>query len=162
MCSLSDGDTPLQVIALGNRYRGDDGIAPLLLERLMVSHSSEVVGHDWGDSDALTLAHDLLQLEGDALILDCAELGQQAGSWRLFDEAALCGYRGHSTHGLGLADALALVRPLGFVSTVHCFGIQPADLSDREGLSEVLTEQLPAIESALFTTLNALREARGT
>ena len=94
------------------------------------------------------------------MIVDCADLGLEPGAWRLFDEAALNAYNGSSTHGLGLADALALVRRLGFDAPLHCFGIQPADLADRDTLSGQLEAALPRLDQTLRDTIELLRDRR--
>jgi len=143
----------LSVIGIGARNAGDDAIGLLLVESLERRPARAGLSfHLWGDADALTLAHDLMELSTPALIVDCADMGLDPGSHRCFD-----GRRGAltvrssslSTHGLGMAEALALAEDLGFDQEVVIFGVQPFDLSLAAGLSPSMEVRIPGLFEAL-------------
>lgn len=101
------------VIALGNRFRGDDGIGPLVAERLE-GRGGEFIVVD-GPMDALRI---ICTWENAplAVVVDAAALGAPPGTVirkelngdPLPKELARC-----SSHGLGIAEAVALGKLLG-------------------------------------------------
>ena len=106
-------DTELPVvIALGNRYRGDDGVAHTVVESLIERQAPCRVVANQDDSMALLNAWGST---GMAIIVDAAELRTQPGTIHRLDlntqpmphDLARC-----SSHGLGLAEALELGKVL--------------------------------------------------
>lgn len=153
--SIEDHTRRLNVVALGNRYRRDDGIALRLLDALELS--AAITSFAWEDADALTIAHNLLELSGPVVIVDCAEMDLSPGAWRFFSEhdarlrsSALSSV---STHGLGLAEALDLAHSLGFAGPTYVFAVQPFDFSSGPQLSPVLQRNLPLLKRALLQSL---------
>jgi hydrogenase maturation protease len=148
----------LTVIAVGSRLSRDDEVALLLVEALARAPLPEgVETRLWEDADALSVTQALLDTERAVVLVDCADMGASPGAWRLFrdDEVRLRGAADSvSTHGFGLADALALARTLGFGEPVWVFGVQPGDLRPGHGLS-------PAVEARFGETLKALGAAIG-
>jgi hydrogenase maturation protease len=147
------------VLGLGNPLRGDDGIGPRIVEELTRCGLPDgVTALDVGNAGL-----DLLNvLEGceRAVVVDAAEMGQQAGQFIRFtpDEAQLtrAGDR-FSLHNAGLSEALALAEALGrTLPELVVFGVQPAEIDWREGLS-------PAVEAAIPALTNAvIKEIAGT
>lgn len=157
MSSSSD----LLVIGLGNRLRGDDAVGLVLAERLMKNAPPRVAIELREETDALTLAHDLIEHDAPLLAVDCANMGLAPGEWRLFrsDEAQLRGHAdGISTHGIGLADAMILAGTLGRRSVSWIFGVQPASLDPVERLSAEIEERLPEMTAALYNASVRLSE----
>ncbi len=115
------GADAVVVIALGNRFRGDDGIGPLVAQRLkqhLAKRPDErtagctiVEGKD--DAMALVSAWENAAL---AIVIDAAVSGASPGTIRRLDagahalpkDLARC-----SSHGLGLAEAVDLGKALG-------------------------------------------------
>ncbi|MBF0137094.1 MAG: hydrogenase maturation protease [Magnetococcus sp. DMHC-1] len=157
------GTTDFIVVGIGSRYGRDDAIGLALVEALpTISDQHRVTSLLWEDADALTLAHDLLELSGPVLIVDCADMGLESGAWRFFSWAAEEDQPHRSsisTHGLGMAEAIALARGLGFVHAVHVFGIQPFDLSPVPGLTPEMRERFPHVLAALVATVDRLGNA---
>jgi hydrogenase maturation protease len=151
----------LTVAGVGSRVRGDDSIGLRLVESLPDSdHVATVL---WEDADALAVAHELLSLDGPALIVDCADMGLAAGEFRVFDaEGARLVTRADtvSTHGFGLADALALARELGFTQPVTFFGVQPQRLDLAGELSAPLAGRFDLLCAALAQTVTELHRGR--
>ncbi|MBF0142099.1 MAG: hydrogenase maturation protease [Magnetococcales bacterium] len=148
----------LTVAGLGSRAAGDDAIGLALVEALARTLPGSMRDYRpittllWEDADALTLAHDLTTLPGPLLIVDCADMGLEAGAWRAF---SLRGgqLRDHlsplSTHGLGLAEALAIAVGLGYPHTIDIFGVQPFALTPYSGLTTEMSARFPVLLEAL-------------
>lgn len=156
----------LTVAGIGSPVSCDDGVGLTLVEAL--SETTRLPGVTaclWEDADALTLAHRLLESGQPVLIVDCADMGLESGSWRFFS-ARNAGLkvqsRTLSTHGLGLAEALSIARALGFSQEVHIFGIQPFDLAPVCDLSPAMKECLPNLLKALEGAVGSLASACGS
>lgn len=148
----------LHVIGVGNRFRTDDGVGLALVERLSVS-GADVAIHLWEQHDALALVNDALELDGELLIVDCADMGLKPGEWRLFSDSNVrLGRDGDalSTHGVGLAEAIALLRHLDFNHSIHLFGVQPSNLSQGNHLSELIAERLDSMSGALQRAVESM------
>ncbi len=155
----------LLVAGVGSYLSGDDEIGLALVEAfadrsdISPSTGSQVAIALWSDADALTLANELVNLTMPVLLVDCADMRMQGGSWRLFsaEKAKLdAPVRALSTHGLGLVDALRIAQELGFRQHVHFFGIQPFDLTPRRGLSVRMQACFADLHDALALSVDSL------
>lgn len=155
MSILSDKNVTL--IGIGNRYAGDDGIAPTLLESICSGLSEHIELQLWEDKDALSISADLLDIHTPVIIVDCADMGLEAGAYRWF-KASECQLSQHmesvSTHGFGFSDALQLAQTLGFEQPLYFFAIQPEQMEPGESLSPALQKNLKRYEDALLHQLN--------
>lgn len=105
---------------------------------------------------------DLLQvLEGRqrVVVVDAADVGREPGQFVRFtpDQARLAQAADRfSLHNAGLGEILALANALGrTLPHMVIFGVQPAEIGWREGLS-------PAVEAALPAMIDAvLEETKG-
>ena len=102
------------VIGLGNPVRGDD-IAGRLVARLLreMRHAEVTVAELDGDAASLV---PMLRAEDAVWLVDAARAGRSAGTIYRLDCAAgdaLPPSASASSHGLGVAEALALARALG-------------------------------------------------
>jgi len=155
------------VAGIGSRHSSDDAIGLWLVDKL-VELPVDVRREQWEDADALSLAHRLLENPGPLLIIDCAEMGLVGGEWRCFPTNATSNIklspnsRSISTHGLGLAEALAIAHQLGSTTTVSIFAIQPFELGLRppsgNTLSEAMQARLPQLLKALRKNIDTLRK----
>ena len=141
------------VVGIGSRLSRDDGIGLVLVEALI---DDGTLPRDDAllleNADAATVASTLLELNCPLLLVDCADVGRLPGTHHLLDETMAqtkLATDTASTHGLGLADGLAIARELGFSEAVTIFAVQPYDLSPRPGLTPELTARLPKLLSAL-------------
>jgi hydrogenase maturation protease len=103
-------------------------------------------------ADAATVTSSLLERQKPAILVDAADMGIAPGEHRFFsdsDAAMIVKTSSVSTHGLGLADGLALARSLGYDCPVRIFGVQPFDLSPRQGLTREMSAQFPFLLQAL-------------
>ena len=143
------------VVALGNPYRGDDGVGPALLRLLAVTgDASRVTRHDVdlleGIHDGLRLAEALLGYER-VLVVDAAPWlpPGEVKRFPLEELSATVGY----FHGLGFRAALEMVAHAGGeeVPEVEILAIGiPEDPRFGEGLSPVVERALPlALKEAI-------------
>jgi len=105
------------IIALGNRFRGDDGIGLFVAERLKETGTDRLDGCMIveGKDDAMALVS---AWEGAALavIIDAAVSGASPGTIRRLEagvQAMPKDLSRCSSHGLGLAEAVELGKALG-------------------------------------------------
>jgi hydrogenase maturation protease len=111
---MSSAEVRRLVIGVGNPDRGDDGAGPAVVAHLRkrnlpgialktVSGEATELIRAWQDADSV-------------VIVDAARCGLAAGTVREFDigapDLAIASNRA-STHGLGVAEAIALARNIG-------------------------------------------------
>ena len=169
---------PLTIAGIGNRLSRDDAIGLLLVQALSEKLQLTLQGDDscvdariairgtcpvratlWEGVDALAMASELLELDGPALIVDCADMGLQPGQWRAFSvDQCLLAIKSSSVsvHGLGMAEALEIARGLGLSHSVTVFGVQPFDLSPQHGLTPEMAERFDELLDALILTIGNL------
>ncbi|KXA95709.1 hypothetical protein AKJ65_01100 [candidate division MSBL1 archaeon SCGC-AAA259E19] len=140
------------VIGLGNPVRGDDGISEVLIRRLSEESSpSDVEFIDIGTGSVKAL-HVLGRLD-KAIILDAVFFGGDPGEYVFFDpEEVKSLKRSKNPHDSTLFEVLELSRKMEELpEEIQIMGIQPKDVSLKEGLS-------PELESEIPKLLNALRQ----
>ncbi len=151
------------VIGIGTRTGTDDQIGLKLVE--MVGCNAGVSQMDfelWEGMDAAAVAGGLLDIRGPVIIVDAADMGATPGDCRFFDErrAALSiRIDSVSTHGMGLAEGLAVARELGFDQPLSIFAVQPFDLSPGLSLTAEMEQRLSALATVLRNELIARSEA---
>jgi hydrogenase maturation protease len=141
-----------QVVGLGAYLSRDDEIGLALVQSL--SQDADFTGRCvlLESSDAATVAASILEWRRPLVLVDAADMKLNPGEHRFFsdrDAAVILKNSSVSTHGLGLAEGLALARTLGFDHPVYIFGIQPFDLSPRQGLTSEMSARFPALLFAL-------------
>lgn len=140
------------VIALGNCLRGDDGIGPLVAERLKRTAAERLkrtaVERQYGctvvegkdDAMALVSAWENAAL---AVVIDAAVSGEtpgtvrrlEAGAQPLPNDLARC-----SSHGLGLAEAVELGKALGRLpGRLVVFAVEAGTLEQGAPMSPQVT-----------------------
>lgn len=146
------------ILGLGNSLRGDDGAGPAVIDLLREMDLPVHVDLLDGGTPGLEI---VLHLQGyaRAIIIDAAEMGLAPAEWRRFTPETAAIKIGENKlqgtlHSAGLAEALALARALDLLpQNVTIYGIQPADLDWRQGLSEPLQAALPALCDEIAETL---------
>jgi hydrogenase maturation protease len=146
------------ILGLGNPLRGDDGVGARVVEELTRRDLPEGVTALDGGTGGL----DLLRVLGRwkrVVIVDAADVGREPGQYVRFtpDQVRLAGASDTiSLHNAGLSEVLALADALDLdLPEMVIFGVQPAEIGWREGLS-------PAVETTLAALADAvLEESRG-
>jgi len=141
----------LLVVGVGNDLRGDDAAGLLAARRLAALGPPDVdVVEHTGDPAALAAA---MSGHDEVVVIDAVSGGEEAGAvLELTEEAGVL--RGAaSSHGLGLAEALALVGLTGPSPAVRVIGIagRRFDLGDPPS---------PAVFRAALAVAARLKEAR--
>lgn len=149
------------LVAIGNRTMGDDAIGPVLLDTIKDQLADNIEVLFWENSDALSIAAELLEINNPIVIIDCADMGDNAGAYRWFSRSE-CQLENHfellSTHGFGFAEALPLVEQLGFTQELYFFAIQPVQINFQQPISSCLLEKIPSLADELLTHLNHLQK----
>ncbi len=102
------------VIGIGNRFRGDDGVGPLVADLVRASdgHRIDTAVAD-GDLSDLALSWDDDRI---VVVVDAMTSGRPAGTVDVVDGLTAdlgADRRPLSTHGVGLAEAIGLARAIG-------------------------------------------------
>jgi len=112
----------MRVIGCGNRHRGDDGAGILVAEQLrQMGFDAKTEG---GGTAGLIEAWNGAD---DVVVVDAVATGATPGTVQLWDGKQLAVPDDHfgSTHGLGVAEAIALARVLGLLPKhLSVYGIE--------------------------------------
>jgi len=144
-----------QIVGLGTFLSSDDEIGLALVSTLAREKGFEKRSLLLENSDAATVAASLIEWRRPIILVDAADMGISPGEYRFFPDtkaSIILKNSSVSTHGLGLAEGLELARILGFDQSVYIFGIQPFDLTPRQGLTPEMSARFPLL-------LDALRDA---
>lgn len=109
--------------------------------------------------DALNLTYELLEMDSDLLVVDCANMGLEPGTTRFFHHSQAevgTSFDSVSCHGLGMPEALSLARSLGFDRNAWFFGVQPYDLRYGTQLSPQIRVSYSQILSSLKQSIQDL------
>ena len=139
-------------MGLGTRVGRDDEIGLALVSALAEEPGFRKRCATLENADPATISSALLERQDAVILVDAADMGLAPGEHCVFqdDEASIMLKNDSvSTHGLGLAEGLALARALGFDYPVRIFGIQPFDLSPRPGLTPEMNARFPKLLAAL-------------
>jgi hydrogenase maturation protease len=140
------------VVGLGTRLSGDDEIGLALVQAFSQEMQSPEQCILLENADAAVVASSLLEWHQPVILVDAADMGLASGDYRFFsdrDASITLKSSSVSTHGLGLAEGLEIARALGFDRPAAIFGIQPFDLSPRQGMVPEMKDRFPVLLAAL-------------
>jgi hydrogenase maturation protease len=145
------------VVGIGNDDRGDDGVGLLaarLLARAWADRPPPHVAVRAWHGDPLGLIEAWAGVDRLVLV-DAVVSGAAPGTCRRFGvDAPFATGAGASTHGVGLADALALARTLGRLPpTVEVWGIEAADFTAGAPPSEAVARAAADLAARLAASL---------
>ena len=148
------------VVALGNPLMGDEGVGPVILERLRL-HSRLSPQVDLLDtSGSIMGALHALKDRRKVVFLDCALMGLKPGDYRRFLPSQVKTGKimpGLSLHEGDLLRMLETARLLGeSAEEVVIFGIEPARLEPGQGLSDVLTAKMAEYTDEILCEFDSL------
>ncbi|UCE32319.1 MAG: hydrogenase maturation protease [Burkholderiales bacterium] len=149
------------VVALGNRLRGDDAIGAAVLERL-APRAPPTVRLDASAGDPLSLLG-AFEDSRALFVVDAVRSGAAAGSVRRLDLAACApppALARASSHGPGLAAAIALGRQLGTLPPVLvCYAVEAARFEHGAPLSPQVAAAVEPVVERLLAEIAALAAA---
>jgi hydrogenase maturation protease len=143
------------ILGVGDADAGDDGVGPAVIAALRADPPP-------GASLALALPSDLpALLEGAAaaVIVDACRSGAEPGAVLRFGAADLpVGPFALSTHGLGLADALALARALGALPAVCVvIAVEGRAFAPGDPMTSAVADAIPEAAALARAALGAAR-----
>jgi hydrogenase maturation protease len=146
---------PAVVIAIGNRYRSDDGVGVVALEELRrLAHAARVVEHDGEPSRLL----DLWAGTDLAIVIDACRSGASPGTVHDLDAIAShvpAGRAAVSGHGVGLAEAIGLARALGRLPPrLRIVAVEARDLGPGTDLSPAVQAAVPTVVRTVLAHLD--------
>lgn len=137
----------LKVIGLGNILRGDDGVGPVIIQKIENKASNLSIKAIDAGSDAFLILDHLLESD-PVLIVDCAKMGADPGTINLFsaDTAEkIPANIGLSLHGFSLAEVWKIAREMGTKVNLKIIGVEPKQISFNSGLSLEVEKSIPTI-----------------
>lgn len=148
------GEATTVVIGIGNPMRRDDGLGPAAIERLADTAEVDLAEFVVLDGEATRLV-EAWRGRARAIVIDAVRRDTPAGTIHRIDlgaeEAQPGTIRLTSSHGAGLAEAIALGRVLDALpNSLVVFGVEPDDVTHGEGLS-------PAVAGALQQLIEDIR-----
>ncbi len=155
------------VLGLGHPWRGDDGVGPRLVAELAARPLPPGVALRDGGTGGLDLLHTLEGWER-VIVVDAADMGQEPGTFVRFtpQEARLIPKFTEgsvSIHNAGLSDVLTLAGALGCsLPEIVIFGVQPAYVGWREGLSPAVEAILPRLIAAVLEEVKGENHAQNS
>ena len=155
---------PTLVVGIGHEDRGDDAAGPLtvrLLARAWADRPPPSVAVRAWRGDPLGLIEAWSGVERLVLV-DAVVSGAAPGTVRRYGiDAPFATGAGASTHGVGLADALALARTLGRLpATVEVWGIEGAEFAVGTPPSDAVARAAADLAARLATALGEGSGAR--
>ncbi len=143
------------VIALGNPFRRDDGVGPLLLDRLRDRELPDVELVDLGDP-GFRLIHVLADYSS-VVIVDAVEFGAEPGTVEVFDPADTETVRTErSSHKTDVFELLEVADAVEGPTAVRVFGVQPGSIDFGDELTDGVAAALPPATDALVEAIEGL------
>jgi hydrogenase maturation protease len=141
-------------VCLGSRYRGDDGVGPVVAERLRLAGAA-----------VLDCADEPTRLVGEwdgletLVVVDAVVTGAPPGTVQRIDagDGAIPRDLGlASTHAVGVADALALGRAIGRApQRVVVLGVEGAAFGMGEVMTPAVADAIDGVVAAALAELGA-------
>lgn len=137
----------IRIIGLGNELRGDDAVGLMAARRIRqeVGDRAEVIEAEMAGVGLI----DLMQGARVAILIDAARSGQSPGTIHRLDASAgpiaLLMFP-HSSHALGISEALELARALGVLPPrVIVYGIEAGNMEAGKVLSSPVAKALDEV-----------------
>jgi hydrogenase maturation protease len=143
------------IVGLGSPLHHDDGVGILLLEKLSKYEKNELVKYDFidGGPGGMDIIH-IINRYDVIVIIDAVRYNGDPGSIRIFSPKDVHSLKSNmrlSTHHQDILKIIDIAEKLTQKkSKIIIAGIQPADLSFGEGLSQELQRNIHDIEDKLF------------
>lgn len=141
------GPSSIRIIGLGNEFRGDDAVGLMAARRLRetIGGRTEVIEADMAGI-GLT---ELMKGAQAVILVDAARGGQDPGTiYRLDASAGPIGGQifSHSSHTIGISEALELARALGTLpATVIVYAVEAGNTETGQPLSPPVAEALDQV-----------------
>lgn len=158
---MTDLPHPIRVIGIGNRDRGDDGLGPLVAERLQKKIPGDVAviaRH----GDVLSLLDDWMGAEA-AILVDAAASITAPGIIHRIDliaEMIPPEFSLASTHAFGISQAVGLGRTLGILPpSLILYAVEAATFDPGFALTSKVLAAAETVVQRILGEVAALRHA---
>lgn len=147
----------IRIIGLGNVMRGDDAVGLLAAGRLRqeVGERAEVIEAEMAGVDVV----ELMKGVRVAILIDAVRSGQSPGIIHRLDASTGpigVGMFPHSSHALGLSEALELARAMGVLpETVIVYGIEVGNTEAGRPLSPPVAKALDEVVGLVIQECDA-------
>jgi hydrogenase maturation protease len=149
----------IRIIGLGNEFRGDDAVGLMAARRLRqaIGERAEVIEAELAGIDLM----ELIKGAQVVILVDAAWGGQAPGTiYRLDASAGPIGGQifSHSSHAIGLSDALELARALGTLpATVIVYAVEAENTEAGQPLSTSVAKALDQVVQQVVQECEACR-----
>lgn len=154
-------DTVL-VIGVGNRYRADDGVGPVVSAAIAARKLPEVRTAEHCGEGAGLMA--LWEGAGRVVLIDAVRSGSAPGTIHRFDARAQrvpSGLFNYSTHAFSVAEAVEMARVLSMLpASLVLYGIEAADVGSGERLSPRVEEAAERVVERIVDELRGCQAGR--
>jgi hydrogenase 3 maturation protease len=132
---------------VGNRLKGDDGVGPLVIDR--VKNKTAAVCFDTGVAPENYLEKICQQKPDTVIIIDATDFNGTPGEIRIFNDSEIAGGT-LSTHALSLSMFCQYIKAR--LPTCHIFliGIQPKSCILNDSLSEPIVKAINELQKELL------------
>ena len=151
------------VVGVGNQYMGDDGVGIEVARELKKTNLGDevlVLERQMLDISLLLLSENACKL----IVVDAIKAGRPPGTIVRFTatDKGSPGLNVPLSHDMQLADLVRLARKnkIGLCPTV-VIGVEPADCTIGEGMTDVVKDSLPAAVQAVLVELRRPRRRNG-
>ena len=141
---------------IGNRLRGDDGVGPLVADRLREARlgKSIQIQEQWGEGTEL-MRH--WQMADCVILVDAASSNATAGTLHRFDahrDSIPKDFCYYTSHRFGVAEAIEMARVLGQLpAELHLNAIEGAVFELGEAMSPAVADAAEALAVELIQQL---------
>ena len=148
----------IRLIGIGNEYRSDDGLGPLIVRELRRRGAVDVTIREAPGDGGSLLA--LIEDCDVLMLVDAVDAAAEPGTIHRMDgshEKVTKTSFPTSTHGLGVAEAVETARVLGRLpETVLLYGIEACSFEQGNGLSEAVLKSVPELIRMLEEDISRL------
>jgi hydrogenase maturation protease len=137
----------IRIIGLGNELRGDDAVGLLAARQLRqtIGDRAEVIEADLAGVDLI----ESMKGARVAILIDAARSGKNPGMIHRLDASDSpigVRMRPHSSHALGISDALELSRSIGVLpAKVIVYGVEAGNTEAGQALSSAVAKALDEV-----------------
>lgn len=155
---VKKGNRSITIVGIGNEFRGDDGIALIILRSLKTAIPAEVkLVELTGDQSNLL---ELMQDTNNLIIIDA--VSSKAPSGTIFhinasEESFPTNFFSVSTHGIDLAESIELARTMKQLPELVLFyGIAGNDFSFTRSVSQQVKDSAETVRNKILTDVDEI------
>ena len=138
------------IVGIGNVLKGDDGLGPILSDRLQIVLDIPCINA--GSAPENYLGKIIGESPDTVLFIDAARLDRPAGSFDILESDELM-HTGFSTHDLSPGFYLKMLE-LQIPGRIFLLGIQPEQTTLGMGLSSIVSKTLDLLQNRIMEIIS--------